>query len=61
MNTKQAAAWKSPGNQGGAYLMLVGARLKKLRRERQLVERAIIALTEVSKLRQPRERRTPRS
>jgi hypothetical protein len=62
MNTKAELAPKLPGNDlGGGSLMLVSARLKKLRRERHLVERAIIALTEVSRKRQSRDRRGNRN
>jgi hypothetical protein len=39
------------------YLTLASARLKRLRRERYLIEQAIIALTEVARSRQPRDRR----
>jgi hypothetical protein len=39
----------------------VDVRLKKLRRERYLVERAIIALTEISRTRQSRDRRAIRN
>jgi len=35
-------------------------RLKKLRRERYLVQRAIIALTKISRARESRERRARR-
>jgi hypothetical protein len=39
---------------------IASARLKQLRRERLLVEKAIIALTELSRARQSRGRRTSR-
>jgi hypothetical protein len=40
---------------------MVNVRLKRLRRERHLVERAIIALTEVSRVRGSRDRRATRN
>ncbi len=40
---------------------IVQARLKKLRRERHLVQRAILALTEISRTRQSRDRRANRN
>jgi hypothetical protein len=46
MNSKADLAPQPEGNE------FVDARLKKLRRERQLIERAIIALTEISRTRQ---------
>ena len=52
---------KSLQNAAGESLMMVSARLMKLRHERQLVERAIIALKEVSRTRQSRSRRAGRS
>ena len=61
MNTKVELAPKSPESGLGESLVLVTARLKKLRRERHLVERAIIALTEVSRARQSRDRRASRN
>jgi hypothetical protein len=62
MNMKSDFVSKSLGNDlGGSMLLLVDARLKKLRRERRLVERAIIALTEVSRTRESRERRAARN
>jgi hypothetical protein len=60
---KSEFAPKPPGNGlGGPFRLvntgiLVSVRLKKLRRERQLVVRAIIALTEVSRARESRDRR----
>jgi hypothetical protein len=62
MNMKSDFVSKSLGNDlGGSMLLLVDARLKKLRRERRLVERAIIALTEVSRTRESREIRAARN
>lgn len=60
MNTKVDFAPKSAGNHLGGSWMLVEARLKRLRRERRLVQRAIIALTEISRARGSRERRSAR-
>jgi hypothetical protein len=61
MNMKSDFVSKSLGNDLGGSMLLVDARLKKLRRERRLVERAIIALTEVSRTRESRERRAARN
>jgi hypothetical protein len=61
MNMKSDFVSKSLGNDLGGSMLLVDARLKKLRRERRLVERAIIALTEVSRTRESRERRATRN
>jgi len=61
MDTKAELAPKSHGSDLGESLMRVNARLKKLRRERHLVERAILALTEVSRARQSRDRRATRN
>ncbi len=61
MNRKPEIAPKSPGNDLDLGWMLVDARLKKLRRERHLVERAILALTEISRTRQSRDRRASRN
>jgi hypothetical protein len=52
MNRKAELSRKSPGNE------FVDARLRKLRRERHLVERAILVLTEISRTRQSRDRRS---
>jgi hypothetical protein len=57
MNTNGEFMSKPPGNDLGGFLTLANARLKKLRRERLLVERAIIALTELSRARHSRDRR----
>jgi len=57
MNTTPQA----PGNDLGGFLTIANVRLKKLRRERLLVERAIIALTELSRARQSRPRRANRN
>jgi hypothetical protein len=61
MNMKSDFVSRSLGNDLGGSMLLVDARLKKLRRERRLVERAIIALTEVSRTRESRERRATRN
>jgi hypothetical protein len=67
MNIKAELALRPPGNGlGGPFKLvnteiLASVRLKKLRRERQLVERAIIALTEVSRARESRDRRAARN
>ena len=61
MNMKSDFSAKSLGNDSGGPMLVVDARLKKLRRERRLVERAINALTEVSRNRESRERRSTRS
>jgi hypothetical protein len=60
MGQKEEFAPKLVANNFGSSLTLAGARLKKLRKERRLVERAIVALTEVSRSRESRERRAIR-
>jgi hypothetical protein len=55
MHTKAELTPRAPGG-NSRFLTLVNARLKRLRRERRLVEKAILALTEVSRSRQSRER-----
>ncbi len=60
MNTKAELALMPPGHGLGKASLLVNMRLKRLRRERHLVERAIIALTEVSRARESRDRRSTR-
>jgi len=55
MNRKAEFGPKPPG------WTLVDARLKKLRREHHLVQRAILALTEISRTRQSRDRRAGRN
>jgi len=60
MNTKPELAQK-PRNNLGALLTLETVRLKKLRRQRLLVERAILALTELSRARHPSDRRATRN
>jgi hypothetical protein len=60
MNAKEGFIPRSPGSDLGAFLALVTARLKGLRRERDLVEKAIVALTEISRARQSRYRRAMR-
>ena len=59
MNAKETLVPRSPGSDLGS-LTRASARLKELRRERHLVERAIMALTEVARSRQSRYRRTAR-
>jgi hypothetical protein len=61
MYTNAILAPRSPGNDAGGSLVLVSKRLRKLRRERQLVVRAIIALREVSQSRGSREKRAIRN
>ena len=57
MNQKAETASKSPGNCLGEDWSFLDAQLNKLRRERRLIERAIVILTEVSRTRQARARR----
>jgi hypothetical protein len=61
MNTNRGLALESPVSDLAVPLTLVSERLKKLRRERQLVQKAILALTEVSRARQLRDRRATRN
>ena len=62
MNTKAELAPKLRGSKlGVSSLMLVNMRLKKLRGERHLVQRAILALTEISRARESRDRRAGRN
>lgn len=67
MNTKAELALMPTDNGLGGSLrfrnagLRLGMRLKKLRRERHLVERAIIALTEISRTRELRGRRASRN
>jgi hypothetical protein len=56
MNSRVELGPKSPGNELDIRA-LASMRLKKLRRERRLVERAIVALTELSRVRESRVRR----
>ena len=42
------------------FLMILSVRLKKLRREHSLVEKAIVALTAVSQARESRHRQADR-
>jgi hypothetical protein len=58
MYTKAELGPKSPHCDPGEFLMFVNLRLKKLRHERDLVERAIVALTAVSRGRKSRGRRS---
>ncbi len=60
MNSKVELGPKSLGNDLGGSTA-VSRRLKKLRREHHLVERAILALTEVSRARESRDRRAHRN
>jgi hypothetical protein len=55
MNQKAQLVPKLPGNE------FVDARLKKLRRERYLVQRAILVLTSIARTRQVRDRRASRN
>jgi hypothetical protein len=57
MNAKRGLVPRPPGNDLSGSFKLASARLKRLRRERQLIEQAIVALTEVARSRQPRDRR----
>jgi len=60
-NTKSDLAPQSSENDPGEFLAVVDMRLKKLRRERHLVERAIVVLTQISRARESRDRRASRS
>jgi hypothetical protein len=51
---------KSQGNGLDGPLTVVTMRLKKLRHERNLVERAIVALTQIARTRESRDKRAPR-
>jgi len=57
MYTKAELGLRSLQSDSGEFLALISVRLKKLRRERDLVDRAIVALTEISRGRQSRRRR----
>jgi hypothetical protein len=57
MSVKAEFVPRSPGNNAVDAGILVYARLKRLRRERRLVERAILALTAISRTRRSRARR----
>jgi hypothetical protein len=61
MNPKAELARESLGNDLGGFLALVSTRLKRLRRQRQLVERAINALTVLSRTRQSRAQQARKS
>ncbi len=61
MNTNGQFASQSPVNELSRSLTLASERLKKLRRERLLVEKAIMAMTELSRARQSRNRPGTRS
>jgi hypothetical protein len=62
MDTNAEFVPKAPDSDlGGSSLMLVNLRLKKLRRERHLVKRAIIALTALAQARGSRDRRRSRN
>jgi hypothetical protein len=60
MNSRVELGPKSQGYDLGISA-LVSVRLKKLRRERHLIERAILALTELSRARESRVRRALRN
>jgi hypothetical protein len=49
MNPKVETAAEPPKDGSGSSLLRVHARLKKLRRKRRLVEKAIVALTQMSR------------
>lgn len=61
MNMKAELGQKSPGRDVGGLSGAVSTRLRKLRRERALVRRAIAALTQISRARESRDRRGIRS
>jgi len=61
MHTKAELGPKSQQSDSGEFLMFVSLRLKKLRSERDLVDRAIVALTEISRGRESRVRRVGRT
>jgi hypothetical protein len=60
MYTNPNVAPRAPGNDVAGSLVL-SMRLRRLRRERQLVARAIIALRELSRSQGTRERRAIRN
>jgi hypothetical protein len=60
MNTKVELDPKALGTAIGDRSKFVEARLRRLRQERRLVERAILALTQVSRSRESRSRRPTR-
>jgi len=60
MHSRPELVPNSSGKDRDAFLMVVNLRLKKLRRERQLVKKSIAALTEISRIRRSRERRAQR-
>jgi hypothetical protein len=60
MNTKWELVPTSPESRVGGYLTVANIRLKKLRHERHLVEKAIIALTQIARSRELRDRRAMR-
>jgi hypothetical protein len=57
MNTKPEQTPNTPVISPGGLSMFANARLKKLRHERQLIERAILALTDIVQTRRARARR----
>lgn len=61
MNSNTEFAPLSRGRDPSDYMMLVSKRLKRLRRERHLVERAIVALTEIARAREAKQRRVGRN
>lgn len=60
MITKAGLSLVSSGSELGQFTAVMSIRLKVLRRERDLVERAIVALTKISQARESRDRRTTR-
>jgi hypothetical protein len=60
MNTKPEHTLNAPVISPGGLSMLANARLKRLRYERQLIERAILALTDIVQTRRARARRAIR-
>ena len=61
MNTKAEVSPRWLGNDSVGALTTMNMRLRRLRWERHLVERAITALTEISRVRELRDRRPTRN
>ncbi len=61
MHPKARLGKKSLQSGSGEFLTFISSRLKKLRSERDLVDRAIVALTEIARGRQSRGRRPGRT
>ena len=61
MNAKRPVGPQLMGNRVGMSSTFASALLRQLRRERDLVDRAIIALTELARTRQSRDRRPTRN